>query len=105
MRPLADGRVIQVRQILSLIKATELFARQCGSRRTSAVSQSRYQKAPRFHGYMSRKMRTRYRVLWGKQNGSLSRMGVTGSSPRARSTLDCSRQTGLLSHRNYANQQ
>jgi hypothetical protein len=30
MRPLADGRVIQVRQILSLIKATELFARHCG---------------------------------------------------------------------------
>jgi hypothetical protein len=30
MRPLADGRVIQVRQILSLIEATELFARQCG---------------------------------------------------------------------------
>jgi hypothetical protein len=30
MRPLADDRVIQVRQILSLIKVTELFARQCG---------------------------------------------------------------------------
>jgi hypothetical protein len=29
-RPLADGRVIQVRQILSLIKATELLARECG---------------------------------------------------------------------------